>query len=178
MRIIGGKFGSRRFNPPANNWPTRPTTDYAKEALYNILQHKIDFEETKMLDLFGGTGNHCYEFLSRGSKDVTYVDNFGKCIAFVKKTAQELKVEDSLTVVKSDVFRFIKNSKTQYDFIFADPPYHLKTLNQLPDLILENDLLSSKGILVVEHDQQNSFEDHIRQQETRKYGGCMFSFFE
>jgi len=178
MRIIGGKFGSRRFNPPANNWPTRPTTDYAKEALYNILQNKIDFEETKMLDLFGGTGNHCYEFLSRGSQDVTYVDKFGKCVAFVRKTAEELKVEDDLRVIKSDVFRFIKSCEEQFDFIFADPPYHLKTLSQLPDLILENDLLADEGILVVEHDNQNSFEDHSRFIDVRKYGGCMFSFFE
>lgn len=178
MRIIGGQFGSRRFNPPANNWPTRPTTDFAKEALYNILQHKIDFEETKMLDLFGGTGNHCYEFLSRGSEDVTYVDSFGKCVAFVKKTAKELGVEDELKVIKSDVFRFIKSNTDQYDFIFADPPYHLKTLHQLPDLILDNDLLAENGILTIEHDNQNSFEEHKRFVDVRKYGGCMFSFFE
>ena len=178
MRIIGGKFGRRRFNPPANNWPTRPTTDYAKEALYNILQNRIDFEETKMLDLFGGTGNHCYEFVSRGSMDVTYVDSFGKCIAFVRKTAKELDVENNLTVLKSDVFRFIKSADEQYDFIFADPPYHLKTLNQLPDLILDNGLLATDGILVLEHDQQNSFEEYKRFVDVRKYGGCMFSFFE
>ena len=177
MRIIGGKFGRRRFNPPANNWPTRPTTDYAKEALYNILQNKIDFEETKMLDLFGGTGNHCYEFLSRGSTDVTYVDSFGKCVAFVKKTANELDVKEDLTVLKSDVFRFIKSTNQQFDFIFADPPYNLKALNQLPDLILDNDLLAVDGMLVIEHDQQNSFEEHKRFVEVRKYGGCMFSFF-
>ncbi len=178
MRIIGGKFGSRRFNPPANNWPTRPTTDFAKEALYNILQHKISFEETKMLDLFGGTGNHCYEFLSRGSSDVTYVDSFGKCVAFVKKTAKELKVEDELKVLKSDVFRYIKSTEEQFDFIFADPPYHLKTLSQLPDLILDHGLLAEEGILVIEHDRQNSFEEHKRFVDVRKYGGCMFSFFE
>ena len=177
MRIIGGKFGRRRFNPPANNWPTRPTTDYAKEALYNILQNKIDFEETKMLDLFGGTGNHCYEFLSRGSADVTYVDSFGKCVAFVKKTANELGVKDDLTVLKSDVFRFIKSSNQQFDFIFADPPYNLKMLKQLPDLILDNELLADDGMLVIEHDQQNSFDEHKRFVEVRKYGGCMFSFF-
>lgn len=178
MRIIGGRFGSRRFNPPANNWPTRPTTDYAKEALYNILQHKIDFEETKMLDLFGGTGNHCYEFLSRGSNDVTYVDSFGKCVAFVKKTAKELEVEDELTIIKSDVFRFIKSCTDQFDFIFADPPYHIKTLSQLPDLILEQNLLTDNGILVIEHDRNNNFEDHDRNTDVRKYGGCMFSFFK
>lgn len=178
MRIIGGKFGRRRFNPPANNWPTRPTTDYAKEALYNILQNRIDFENTKMLDLFGGTGNHCYEFLSRGSEEVTYVDNYAKCAAFVKKTAKELEVEDNIKVIKSDVFRFLKNVKEQYDFILADPPYSLKTLAQLPDLIFENKILAVQGILVIEHDQQNSFEEHKRFIEVRKYGGCMFSFFE
>lgn len=178
MRIIGGKFGSRRFNPPANNWPTRPTTDYAKEALYNILQNKIDFQETKMLDLFGGTGNHCYEFLSRGSQDVTYVDSFGKCVAFVKKTAVDLKIDEELKVIKSDVFRFIKSCSEQFDFIFADPPYHLKTLSQLPNLIFDQDLLAEDGILVIEHDHTNTFEDHERNTDVRKYGGCMFSFFE
>lgn len=178
MRIIGGKFGGRRFNPPANNWPTRPTTDYAKEALYNILQHKIDFEDTKMLDLFGGTGNHCYEFLSRGSNNVTYVDKFGKCIAFVKKTARELDFENELTIIRSDVYRFIKSSQEQYDFIFGDPPYDLKSLSDLPDYIFGHNLLSGGGMLVIEHDNRNSFEEHSRIVDVRKYGGCMFSFFE
>lgn len=177
MRIIGGKYGSRRFQPPANNWPTRPTTDFAKEALYNILQNKIDFECTSMLDLFGGTGSHCYEFLSRGSSEVTYVDNYGKCVAFVKRTAKELNVGDALKIVKSDVFKFIKNCNLQYDFIFADPPYQLKTLSKIPDLIFEQNLLNEDGILVIEHDQNNSFEEHSRNIDIRKYGGCMFSFF-
>ena len=178
MRIIGGKFGSRRFNPPANSWPTRPTTDYAKEALYNILHHKIDFESTKMLDLFGGTGNHCYEFLSRGSSEVTYIDNYGKCVAFVRKTAKELKVEAELRIVRSDVFKFLKSTDEKYDFIFADPPYQLKSLSQIPDLIFKNELLNEDGMLVIEHDQNNTFEGHERNIDIRKYGGCMFSFFE
>src|SRR6056297_1025516 len=100
MRIIGGKFKGRRFTPPAKNWPTRPTTDVAKEGLFNILANSFDFSELKVLDLFGGTGNHCYEFISRGCRDATYVDKFGGAVAYVHRTAKELKVEDCLTIVK------------------------------------------------------------------------------
>ena len=105
MRVIGGTLSGRKFNPPAKNWPTRPTTDYAKEGLFNILNNKFDFEELKVLDLFGGTGSHSYEFISRGCKDVTYVDKFGGCVAFAKKTAQEFKIEEYLKIVKLDVFK-------------------------------------------------------------------------
>ena len=104
MRIIGGKFKGRRFNPPAKNWPTRPTTDYAKEGLFNILMNNVDFKTLKVLDLFGGTGNHSYEFISRGCTDVTYVDKFQGCISFVKKLSKELKIDDYIKIVKSDVF--------------------------------------------------------------------------
>jgi 16S rRNA G966 N2-methylase RsmD len=99
MRVIGGELKGRKFIPPAKNWPTRPTTDYAKEGLFNILYNRIDFEEIKMLDLFGGTGSHCYEFISRGCNDCTYVDKHGPCVAFVKKMAIEFKIEDKITII-------------------------------------------------------------------------------
>ncbi|MCB0458370.1 MAG: RsmD family RNA methyltransferase, partial [Flavobacteriaceae bacterium] len=108
MRIVGGKFKSRRFNPPAKNWPTRPTTDFAKEGLFNILLNHWDFESIKVLDLFGGTGSHSYEFISRGCCDVTYVDKFPGCVAFVKKTAKELDIEKCIHIIKGDVFKFIE----------------------------------------------------------------------
>lgn len=177
MRIIGGKFKSRRFNPPADKWPTRPTTDYAKEGLFNILNNRIDFEETKFLDLFGGTGSHSYEFISRGCKEVTYVDKFGGCVAFVKKTVKLLEVEDCIRIVKSDVFRFIKSCGSKYDYIFAGPPYPLPTLDTIPDVVFENKILAPEGLFVMEHNPNHNFEDHPHFRESRNYGTTIFSFF-
>ena len=177
MRIIGGKFKGRRFNPPAKNWPTRPTTDFAKEGLFNILTNRIEFSEVKMLDLFGGTGNHCYEFISRGCEDATYVDKFGGCVAFVKKTAELLKIENELKIVKSDVFKFINTTIEKSDFIFAGPPYPLKTLDTIPDRIFDKNLLTEQGILVLEHNPNHDFQNHPNFEESRNYGTTIFSFF-
>ena len=107
MRIISGQFKGRKFYPPAKNWPTRPTTDFAKEGLFNILQNQLEFESLKVLDLFGGTGNHSYEFISRGCKDVTYVDKFPGCVAFVKKTAKELNIERYIKIYKRTEWMFL-----------------------------------------------------------------------
>ena len=178
MRIIGGKFKGRRFLPPAKGWPTRPTTDYAKEGLFNVLTNRIDFEETKVLDLFGGSGNISYEFISRGVTDMTYVDKFPACVHFVKATASQLKVEEQIRVFRRDVFRFITKVDEQFDLIFADAPYHLEKLNTIPDLIFEHNRLSENGLLIVEHDAQNDFTTHAHFIETRKYGSTIFSFFE
>ena len=178
MRIISGKFKSRRFYPPADKWPTRPTTDFAKEGLFNILQNRIDFEETKMLDLFGGTGNHSYEFISRGCKQVTYVDKFNGCVRFVKKTAKELKIEDQIRIYKMDVFKFISTTSEKYDYIFAGPPYPLPTIDTIPDCIFENNLLKSGGLLVLEHNPNHEFGKHPYFAEERRYGKTIFSFFK
>ncbi|MDF1696467.1 MAG: RsmD family RNA methyltransferase [Saprospiraceae bacterium] len=178
MRIIGGEFKGRRFNPPAKNWPTRPTTDFSKEGLFNILQNRIDFSETKMLDLFGGTGNHCYEFISRGCEDATYVDKFGGCVAFVKKTASTLDIEDRLTIVKSDVFKFIRTVQHKYDYIFAGPPYPLPILDSIPDEIFKYELLKEEGLFVLEHNPNHDFKKHGRYIEERNYGTTIFSFFK
>lgn len=137
MRIIGGKFKGRRFNPPADKWPTRPTTDFAKEALFNILNNLLDFESVRFLDLFGGTGSHSYEFISRGCTDVTYVDKFPGCVQFVQKTARELGIQEQLRILHIDVFRFIESASGQWDYIFAGPPYALPTIDTIPDLIFE-----------------------------------------
>jgi 16S rRNA (guanine966-N2)-methyltransferase len=177
MRIIGGKFKGRRFNPPADNWPTRPTTDFAKEGLFNILNNIFDFSEMKVLDLFGGTGSHSYEFISRGCTDVTYVDKFPGCLAFVRKTARELGIEDCIRIVKSDVFRFIRRCDEKFDYIFAGPPYSLVGLDTIPDLIFEKDLLLEDGRLVLEHNPMHSFRDHPRFLQERHYGKTIFSFF-
>ena len=178
MRIIGGKFKGRRFYPPAKNWPTRPTTDFAKEGLFNIITNHFHFEDLKVLDLFGGTGNHGYEFISRGCKDVTYVDKFGPCVAFVKKIAEVLEIQDNIKIIKSDVFRFIAYTKEQYDYIFAGPPYGLPTIDLIPDLIFEHQLLKDDGWFVMEHNPNHSYEDHPNYVEQRHYGKTIFSIFK
>lgn len=177
MRIISGEFKGRRFNPPAKNWPTRPTTDISKEGLYNILQNRIDFSETKMLDLFGGTGNHCYEFISRGCTDATYVDNFYGCVQFVTKISMELGIEDRITIHRMDVFKFIKQSMTTYDFIFAGPPYPLPNLRSIPEEIFKANILRQNGIFVLEHNPDHDFSQNPHYVEQRHYGTTIFSFF-
>ncbi|MEM1215207.1 MAG: RsmD family RNA methyltransferase [Bacteroidota bacterium] len=177
MRIIGGKFKGRRFNPPAKNWPTRPTTDYAKEGLFNILQNSLDFSSLRVLDLFGGTGNHSYEFISRGCEDVTYVDKFGGCVAFVKKTARELDIEQQLKIVRADVFKFIATSSTSYDYIFAGPPYPLTNIPEIPDRIIAKGMIAKGGWLVLEHNPRHNFREHPHLVQVRNYGTTIFSFF-
>lgn len=178
MRIIGGDFKGRRFTPPAKNWPTRPTTDYAREGLFNILVNRIDFSSVKMLDLFGGTGSHCYEFLSRGCRDVTYVDKFRACVRFVQQMRKELEMEDALRILKMDVFRFIRATDEQFDYIFAGPPYPLPNIPDIPDLIFEKSLLTSSGLLVLEHNPAHDFSEHPQFRELRSYGTTLFSFFQ
>ena len=177
MRIISGKFKGRRFTPPADKWPTRPTTDFAKEGLFNILNNLLDFESIHFLDLFGGTGSHGYEMVSRGCLSVTYVDQHGPAIAFVKKTIQALGIEDQYQVVKSDVFKFIVLNNRQYDYIFAGPPYGLEILDKIPDLIFEHNLLAPEGLFVLEHNPNHNFENHIHFEYSRSYGTTIFSFF-
>ena len=177
MRIIGGELSGLRFNPPAKKWPTRPTTDISKEGLYNILANRIDFEDIKFLDLFGGTGNHCYEVISRGCTDATYVDKFPGAVKFVKEMAAKFGIEDRLRILKMDVFKFIVHDKGKYDYIFAGPPYPLKTIKDLPDLILGNDLLSEDGLLVLEHNPTVNLDNHPHLKDQRNYGQTIFSFF-
>ena len=177
MRIIGGHFKGRKFYPPAKNWATRPTTDFAKEGLFNILNNHWDFEEMKVLDLFGGTGNHSYEFISRGCKDVTFVDKFQGCVSFVKKTAETLQIVDHIRIVRADVFKFIEKTTEQYDYIFAGPPYALPRIDEIPDLIFQHELLAEEGWFVMEHNPNHSFQDHPHYSNERHYGKTIFSFF-
>jgi 16S rRNA (guanine966-N2)-methyltransferase len=178
MRIISGKFKGRRFNPPADNWPTRPTTDFAKEGLFNILNNTFDFEELKVLDLFGGTGNHSYEFISRGSVDVTYVDKHGPAIDFVRKTAETLKIKDNIRIIPSDVFKFVERAWEKYDYIFAGPPYGLPALDSIPDKIFEKNLLRGDGWFVMEHNPNHNFKNHPHFFDSRNYGKTIFSIFK
>lgn len=177
MRIIGGQFKGHRFNPPAKNWPTRPTTDISKEGLYNILANRISFDEIKFLDLFGGTGSHCYECISRGCQDATYVDRYQGCVQFAKTMRKKLNIEDCLTIFKMDVFKYIKKCEDKYDYIFAGPPYPLKNIPEIPDLILEKKLLTDNGVLVLEHNPNVNVSHHPNLTMQRNYGQTIFSFF-
>ena len=177
MRIVGGSLGGRLLRPNMKGSPTRPTTDISKEALFNILQNRIDFSDVKMLDLFGGAGNHSFEFISRGCNDVTYVDLHPKCIHFVKNQAEEFGVSDSIKVIRGDVQKFVSSCKVNFDYIFAGPPYPLVWLKQIPDLIVKNELIGEGGILVIEHNPTHDFTNHRQFIEKRKYGQTIFSFF-
>jgi 16S rRNA (guanine966-N2)-methyltransferase len=178
MRIIGGKFKGRRFDPPADHWPTRPTMDSAKEALFNILNNQLDFEESRVLDLFGGTGSHSYEFVSRGCTDVTYVDKFPDAVRFVRKTAEKLAISSEIKIFQMDVFRFIEHATTQWDYIFAGPPYALPTIDTIPDVILQKNLLLPDGLFVMEHNPHHDFLHHPNLVDVRNYGKTIFSFFK
>jgi 16S rRNA (guanine(966)-N(2))-methyltransferase RsmD len=178
MRIIGGKFKGRRFDPPADKWPTRPTTDVSKEALFNILENTFDFDRLKVLDLFCGTGSHTYEFASRGCTDITCVDKHPPCISFVKKMIKELDIEPHVNVVQADVFQFIKMNRIQYKYIFAGPPYPLTTMDTIPGLVVEYNLLMPGGWFIMEHNPQHNYEDHPWYIDARKYGQTIFSIFE
>ena len=155
---------------------TRPTTDIAKEGLFNILQNNLDFEELKTLDLFGGTGSISYELASRGVSDLTIVEKDTQMFAFIKKTTADLKL-DNFKIVKSDVFKFIETCQEQYDFIFAGPPYALGTIDDLPKIIVEKKLIAPKGYFVLEHTPRNSYENFAGFSFSRNYGKTVFSFF-
>ncbi|HEX2535439.1 MAG TPA: RsmD family RNA methyltransferase [Chitinophagaceae bacterium] len=176
MRIISGNLGGRRIHPPSQMPYTRPTTDIAKEGLFNILQNNLEFEGMKTLDLFGGTGSISYELASRGASDLTIVEKDVQMHAFIKKTAAELKIEN-LKVVRSDVFRFIQQCTEQFDFIFAGPPYALQTIDDLPRLIFERKLLRPSGWFVLEHTPRNHYEQTPYFRLVRNYGTTLFSVF-
>lgn len=175
MRIISGKYKGKRLFPPTS-LPVRPTTDFAKEGLFNILNNLIDFEETKALDLFAGTGNITYELASRGCPSITAVDVNFRCVKYITETAQILGM-DAVQTVKSEVFSFIENRADKYDFIFADPPYDMPKADILPDLIFENLILKEGGLLVFEHSSKKNYNEHPRLVDFRSYGNVGFSFF-
>ena len=176
MRIIGGEHGRRRISPPANMPHTRPTTDVAKEGLFNVISNNLDIEELKTLDLFGGTGSISYELASRGANDLTIIEKDPKMYEFIKKTATELKLEN-FRVLKMDVFKFIDQCTDKFDFIFAGPPYALGNPDDLPKLISERQLLNSKGWFVLEHTPRNDYKKFPFYATERNYGTTIFSIF-
>lgn len=176
MRIISGSLGGRRINPPAKMPLTRPTTDIAKEGLFNILQTRIDFENAKTLDLFGGTGSITYELASRGATDLTIVEKDTTMQSFIKKNVTDLKIENC-KVIKMDVFTFLQNDAEQYDFIFAGPPYALNTIDDLPKIITGKNMIAEDGFFVLEHTPRNDYEGYKDFSFKRNYGTTVFSFF-
>ena len=176
MRIIGGEHGGRRFNPPGNMPYTRPTTDVAKEGLFNVLQNNLDFEELKTLDLFGGTGSISYELASRGVRDLTIVEKDNGMYEFIKKTSATLRLEN-FKIIKSDVFRFIENCNDQFGFIFAGPPYALTAIDDLPKRVFEKNLLIAGGWFVLEHTPRNDYKTFPFYKTERNYGTTVFSVF-
>lgn len=175
MRIISGSYKGRKVNPPGS-LPVRPTTDFAKEGLFNVLQNMIDFDETDALDLFTGTGNISFEMYSRGCRAVTSVDIEQSCIRFIQKTAVQLKMEH-LRAVRSNVFVFIDHIHEQFDLVFADPPYDMPGLDLLPGKILAGNLVRPGGLFIMEHSSRYDFSDHEDFVQVRTYGRVNFSFF-
>ena len=175
MRIIAGTLKGRRLNPPAN-LPVRPTTDMAREGLFNILNNYVDFDECTVMDLFAGTGAMSVEFISRGVREVTAVDINNACTDFIKSEAQRLELRN-LRVVRADVFDLLKRANRKFDIVFADPPYAIEGLETLPDLVFEHQLLNEDGIFILEHPREYSFEEHPHFWQHRNYGKVNFTFF-
>ena len=175
MRIITGQYKGRHFDVP-RSFKARPTTDFAKENIFNVLNAYIDFEGATALDLFSGTGSISLELLSRGCSTVVSVEADRDHHAFIKQCIAKLATDRCMTI-RGDVFRFVKSCRQQFDFIFADPPYALKELSSIPDLIFSRDLLKPEGIFVFEHGKDNDFSSHPCFVEHRSYGSVNFSLF-
>lgn len=177
MRVISGIYKHKHFDVP-RTFKARPTTDFAKENLFNVLNNYIDFEDNmSALDLFSGTGSISLELLSRGCDKVISVEKDQQHHAFISKVMREIKT-DKCFPLRADVFRFIGKCNESFDFIFADPPYALKELPTLPDLVFEHQLLKPEGLFVLEHGKDLSFETHPHFLEHRHYGSVNFSFFK
>jgi len=177
MRIISGKHKSKRLHAP-NNLPVRPTTDMAKEALFNIINNSYYLNDISVLDLFSGTGNISYEFGSRGTENITAVDAHFGCVKYINTTSKELDL--NINTIKSDVFKYLEKTNAKFDIIFADPPYEfeIELFEKIVDLIFDNKLLNEEGTLIVEHSKHTDLSNHKHFSYSKKYGGNMFTFFE
>ena len=175
MRVISGIYRHRRFDVP-RTFKARPTTDFAKESLFNVLANRIDLEDATALDLFSGTGSISIELVSRGCSHVVSVENDQDHYRFICRVMETVKTDRCLPV-KGDVFKYISTCNTKFDFIFADPPYQLENLADIPALVFEADMLAPDGIFVLEHGKKNDFSQHPRFTDMKVYGSVHFSFF-
>ena len=176
MRIIRGKFRSKKISPPSN-FSARPTTDFAKEGLFNILENRFDFEEIKFLDLFSGTGSISYEFLSRGGASCTAVESDKRCILFIERSAREMFKNGELKVIQANAFSMMSKLNLDFDIIFADPPYSDEKVKDIPELIFQNPSIKKETLLIIEHSATVEFSQSTYFEEHRKYGSVNFSFF-
>jgi 16S rRNA (guanine966-N2)-methyltransferase len=176
VRIISGVYKGKRLYP-GKSFKARPTTDFAKENLFNVLSNYFDFDQLQVLDLFSGTGSITYEFASRGCQAVDSVEVNSRYHAFIAKTCQELQF-GQVRAIRADAFRFLKQNPGQYDIIFADPPYELKEIDKIPSLVFTTERLKPGGWLILEHGQANDFSSAPNFRELRKYGSVHFSIFE
>jgi 16S rRNA (guanine966-N2)-methyltransferase len=177
MRIISGKHKGIRLSAP-KKLPVRPTTDMAKESLFNILNNHYYFENLDVIDLFTGTGNISFEFASRGSKNIYSIDQHFGCIKYVNETAKKLNLD--IITYKSDVYKFLEKTPLKADVIFADPPYDFEEEQflKIANLIFEREILNQEGLLVIEHSKHTDLSSHTNYSYSKRYGGNMFSFFE
>lgn len=176
MRIVSGKLKSFRFNPP-KGFPSRPTTNFAKEALFNVLQHRIAMYDLDILDLYAGTGNISFEFASREAGYIDAVDNNFKCCKFIQTLALKYKVEDEVNVIKSDAIKFLNTSHKTYDLIFCDPPFKMDVHEEIIEIIKERKLLNENGLLIIEHGRETNLSKIKGFNDAKNYGGVIFSFF-
>ena len=176
MRIVSGSLKGRRFSPP-KNFKARPTTDFAKENLFNVLNNTIDYQDLKVLDLFGGTGSISYEFASRGAQQITCVELNFNHFRFIKKTTEELDLTSKIKPIKGDAFKFVEKTPEKFDLIFADPPYDLEGAEKLIDLVFKHNILEPEGLFIFEHSGKISFNHHPNFIENRENGKVIFTFF-
>jgi len=177
VRIIRGIYKTRRFKVP-KGFPSRPTTDFAKEGLFNMLEHNYLASDLKILDLCAGTGNISIEFLSREVGTVVSVDNNYNCVRHIKTISKEYGCENNISVIKSDIIKYLKNSNLKFDIIFADPPYAFTRYDEITSYVFEKEMLAENGVLIIEHGKETSLE-HITQFDfERIFGNVHFSFFE
>ena len=176
MRIIGGKYKGKIFNPPSN-LRARPTTDFAKEGLFDIIQNTFNVENLIVLDLFSGTGSISYEFASRGVKHITAIDSNFNHVSFIKQQFQLLNFQN-VDVFKTDVFKFLKMCRQKFDIIFADPPFDLKNIEEVYNLVFKNNLLSEGSWLIIEHSEKHDFSKYPYFFKLKRYGNVLFSFFD
>lgn len=176
MRIVGGIYKGRIFKP-GKNFKARPTTDIAKEGLFNILENRYDFSNKTVLDIFSGSGSMGYEFVSRGCKEAVMVEKDFVHHRFILNVLEILKIENA-KIVRADVFAFLRSYKGSFDFIFADPPFDLKNFAEVPDAVLKTNLLNNNGLFILEHSKEHDFSKHQFFKEIRNYGKVNFTFFE
>lgn len=176
MRIISGKYKGRHI-PVRKNFSARPTTDFAKENIFNVLNNNFDFEELEVLDLFSGTGSISYEFASRECLKIISVEKDFRSFDFIRRTIQEMKFE-KIKVIRADVFKFLQKSNESFDIIFADPPYDLENLASIPDAVMNSQILKPEGWLILEHGKKHQFNDNQHLIDVRSYGSVQFSIFK